>query len=456
MYFLALCACLSFHEPSADAWPGFRGYGDSTSAAASLPVSWELRGRGRSGWNVRLPGYGQSSPVVWKDRVFVTSVSGDQKEHLHVLAFRLDDGEKLWQRDFAGTQNVADSDAVSRGAPTPVVDAERLYAVFESGDIVALTHDGETAWQRSFVADYGEIKGPHGYASSPVLCDDLLIVQVCHSGPSYVLALDRRTGANRWKTDHPPETGWSTPAVIRQEGVTAVVISTSGSVRAYETAGGRELWSVTGTQGNSTASPSIAGEYVVIGAGDSSGGGPGSRGARPNEGERTAPFGAAGRRERPSAQTEGADDSVRGSLAIRLGGSGDVSGSHVVWKTGNVTTGYASPLVVGPRAYFVNRAGVVQCVDVPTGTILWQHRLPGQVWASPVANNGHLFFFCKEGQVVVLKNAAAAVPVAESTISATDIVYGVAAVENSWIVRTGRGLIRIAGTAPAPQPAGVP
>lgn len=100
---------------SADTWPGFRGHGDSHSAAKHLPAAWEQRGRGNGNWTIRLPGYGQASPVVWKDQIFVSAVSGDEKEHLHLLAISLTDGKTLWQQDYSGTQRVKDSDAVSRG-----------------------------------------------------------------------------------------------------------------------------------------------------------------------------------------------------------------------------------------------------------------------------------------------------------------------------------------------------
>lgn len=181
---LANCALLLFTAGALQAanpggqseWPGFRGRGDSHALAQQLPVTWELRGRAAGNWTIRLPGYGQSSPVVWGERAFVTAVSGKEKEHLHVLGIGIADGKVQWQRDFDATQRVTDGDTVSRAAPTPVVDAERLYVVFESGDVVALTHSGETVWQRSFVKDYGEFKGPHGYASSPVLASQRLIL----------------------------------------------------------------------------------------------------------------------------------------------------------------------------------------------------------------------------------------------------------------------------------------
>jgi outer membrane protein assembly factor BamB len=427
---LLLLVCAHATVTAADTWPGFRGAGDSHTAAKNLPWSWELRGRTPGNWNIRLPGYGQSSPVVWHDRVFVTAVSGEEKEHLHVLAVSLVNGEILWQRDFQGTQKVKDSDTVSRGAPTPVVDADKLYAVFESGDVLALTHDGSLAWLRSFVKDYGEIKGPHGYGSSPVLVNDVCILQVAHSGPSYILALDKATGLERWRTAHPSQTGWSTPAVYARDGRSHVIVSTSGSVRALDAATGREDWNFSDLQGNSTASPTITGKFVVIGAS-------------------TETRGAARRESPPAAGHESPDivnsASVVGSAVLQIGSLEDSQQPRLAWQSPKISAGYASPVVLDGLAYFVNKVGVVQCVDLETGKVHWQHRLPGEVWASPVVNNGHITFFCKHGPVITLKGGPEVVEVAESQVSTTDVVYGVAVADGAWIVRTGRGLARISG-----------
>jgi outer membrane protein assembly factor BamB len=434
---MLLVASVTADARSENLWPGFRGDGNSHVAGKRLPLSWETRERHPGSWTIRLPGYGQSSPVIWQETIFVTAVSGEEKDQLHVLAISAADGEILWQKDFVGTQKVKDSDTVSRGAPTPVVDANRVYAVFESGDIFALTHAGELSWQKSFVKEFGEIKGPHGYASSPVLAEGVVIVQVAHAGPSYVLALDSATGEQRWKVEHPSQTGWSTPLVIHRGDSTQVIISTSGSVRALESATGKELWALNDVHGNSTASPTIDGDYILIGASGERGGG--RRGGTGSGDRSTADTGAAPKAAGGAVAAEQAT-SAPGSMAIHLA---DQQSAKIAWNSPKVTSGYASPLVLDGLAYFVNRAGVVQCVDVATGEVKWQHRLPGQAWASPIAVNGHVLFFCKEGAVVTLKAGPELVEVAESQISATDIVYGVAADDYSWVVRTGRGLIRI-------------
>ena len=433
-------------ERNVKAWPAFRGTGDGQAEVAGLPHRWDSPGRPTNRWTIRLPGYGQSSPVAWDHRVFVTAVSGAEKEHLHVLAIDFEDGSTLWQRDFDATQRIPDRDTVSRGAPTPVVDAERLYCVFESGDVVALTHDGQTVWERSFVAEYGELQGSHGYASSPVRVGELLIIQVVHSGPSYLLAIDAATGQTEWKVDHPSQTGWSSPVAFAHEDGMGVIVSTAGSVRAFDARDGKPLWWVAGLQGNSTASPIVAGDLVVIGVSEGRGGGrrPPTRDA---SSETSSDANGDGARDDSgdSATSSPAPSATEiGCLAIRLGGRGDVSETHIAWRAKRVTCGYASPVVVGDAAYFVKKTGVVQCVGLADGETRWQQRLPGETWASPIATGPYVMFFSKGGSVAAWDTTAA--EMIESSLSATDVVYGVAAVGDSWIIRTGRGLIRISGS----------
>ncbi len=327
----AIALCLSPSPVRSEDWASFRGRGDSIAHVQSLPIQWEMRGRVPGAWDVRLPGYGQSSPVVWKDRVFVTAVSGELKENLHVLAIDLASGSTLWQKDFEATQKVKDSDAVSRGAPTPAVDGQGLLVVFESGDVVALSHDGDVRWKRSFVADYGEIKGPHGYSSSPVLCNDRVILQVTHAGPSYVLALGRQDGKTLWKTDHPSQTGWSSPIVIAHEDSQLAIITSVGSVRAYDVRDGKEKWYVEGLVGNSTASPSRFEHSLLIGSGGDREGGGGPRRERSNSAE-------SGSNAAPP-ESSNTSPSHKGSLRIALGGSGNVTNSHVTWSNAKATAG---------------------------------------------------------------------------------------------------------------------
>lgn len=180
-------------------WPGFRGSGDGCTTAKNLPLKWSPTEN--LAWKIDLPGYGQSCPVVWKDRVYLTAVDGKEREKGFIMAFDARTGKRLWSHEFAPTQKAKWSYTVSRAAPTPVVDAAGVYAFFEGGDLLALSHEGKLRWSRSLVKDYGEFQTGHGLGSSPVQTEEAVIVLIDHRGPSYLLAVDKQTGKTLWKTD---------------------------------------------------------------------------------------------------------------------------------------------------------------------------------------------------------------------------------------------------------------
>ena len=309
-------------------WPAFRGDGSSQTSNKDLPLTWSATENVT--WSLDLPGYGQSSPVVAGELAIVTSVSGDEKEHIHVVAVNVRTGKIAWQRDFAGTQQIKDSNYVSKAAPTPAVDADRVYALFESGDVFALDHSGKTVWQRSLVKEFGRIEGAHGLGASVALTEQAVIVLMAHEGPGYLLAVDKQTGKNLWKTDRPAKTSWSSPIVSGAKGQQTIAISSAGTVSAYSAADGKQLWEVDGLDGNNVPSPTIAGDLMVVGSSK-----PGS------------------------------------NLAIRDG--------KVAWRAEGVTCSFASPLIHNGRAYFVARGGVAYCCDLANGKELWTERLSASV-----------------------------------------------------------------------------
>ena len=135
-------------------WPGFRGSGDSHSDARNLPLEWS--DSKNLAWTANLPGYGQSSPVVWRDKVFVTSVAGENKERLFITSLELKSGRLLWTREYASSFSMKDSNTVSKAAPTPAVDRQRLFVFFESGDLFAFDHRGKLVWPRELAREYGD------------------------------------------------------------------------------------------------------------------------------------------------------------------------------------------------------------------------------------------------------------------------------------------------------------
>lgn len=384
-------------------WPGFRGDGTSITTARQLPLKWS--DSEHVAWSAEIPGYGQSSPIVWRDRIFVTSTKGDEKETIVVSAFALDTGKLAWSREFPASQKVKVSDYVSRGAPTPVVDAERVYAFFESGDLLALTHAGEPVWQRSLVKEYGEFKGNHGVGTSLAATADSVIVLIDHAGPSYLLAADKTSGANRWKVDRESRTSWSTPAIRTAGGSTEIVISSNGTVEGYRAETGERDWWIDGVDGNTTSSPTCIGDLIFVGS------------SKPNQ-----------------------------NLAVLPSGRGDVSGTGIRWRAEEATSSFGSPLLAGNVAWFVNKAGVLYAVDPQSGKTLWNERLPDSCWASPLSVGDRVYFFTKGGQTVVYRASREKELLAESSLTVEGRIYGIAAVNGAIIVRSGSKLWRLSGT----------
>lgn len=379
-------------------WPGFRGDGRSASDLADLPLKWsDTEG---IAWRAALAGFGQSSPVIWGDQVYLTSTGGDHKEQLFVQAFDLKSGAEKWKKTFAATQKAAEvSDMISRGAPTPVADVAGVYAFFESGDLVALDSRGELRWERRFTTEFGEFKGGHGIGSSPVAAGaGRLVLLIDHDGPSYLLCVDTATGKTLWKTDREPRVSWTSPLYVEHDGVPQILISSNGVAESYAAADGALLWRFDGLRGNTVASPTQQGSIVIVGSSE-----PG------------------------------------GSLAIRLGGKGDVTETHLAWKAQGATVSFGSPLIRGEQAYFVNRAGAVQANRLSDGTRVWEQRLPDSCWATPLAAGNRLYFFCKNGRTAVLEPQAdgSVKELAENAITVPDgdRVYGFAVAPKRIVVR---------------------
>ncbi len=382
-----------------DAWPGFRGTGDSVTEAKELPLKWSATEN--VAWTAELPGYGQSSPAVWKGKVFVTAVEGEFKDTLDVLCLDLAAGKVLWKKQFPGTQKVRTSDYVSKAAPTPVATADRVFALFESGDLLALDHDGKEVWRRSLVKDFGPFTNNHGLGSSPVPAGDAVLVLVAQDKGGYLLAVDAATGKDRWRTEHAFGASWSSPAVVKRgDGLTALV-SSSGMAGAFDVKTGKPVWEVDGLKGNTVASPTVAGELVLVGSS-----------------------------ERAS------------QLAVRLDAKGEAA-ERVRWRSAGATSSFGSPLVYDRLAYSVNRDGVAVCLDPKSGKEFWDARLPASCWASPVGGAGRVYFFTRDGVCVVVKAGKEFETLAENRLPIKGKVYGVAAVEGAFLVRTGNSLVRV-------------
>lgn len=464
--FALFAACLGAGPAPVDAWPGFRGDGSSISAARGLPVLWSPTEN--VAWRTPLPGYGQSSPVVWNGRAFVTAVTGDQKETLSVVAVDVASGRAVWVKEFAATQKGKNNPMMSRAAPTPVADADGVVCLFESGDLVALSHDGGRRWARSLTRDHGEFKNNHGLGSSPAQSGRAVFVLADHAGPSYLLAVDKATGEDLWKADRPSRTSWTSPVVTRLGGKPVVLASGGGTLTAYDPADGAELATLAGLVGNTIPSPTAAGELVVIGGGEN--------------------------RMKPDLAA-----SARSNCCVRLVMKDGKAAFEPVWQASKLVSQHASPVVHRGHAYFVSKAGFAHCVDLKTGAEQYAERLADPCWATPVGAGDHVYFFGKGGVTTVLKagpdydkvavnrlwsagdfarRQGEAKKAAADTLpkppegkgpgggpplpkdeqdaarysAVGDVVYGVAVVDGAFLVRTGTELICVRTPEPAKRP----
>lgn len=379
-------------------WPGFRGgQANNISPAARLPLTWSDES---VAWRSETPGFGQSSPVIWDGTVFLTSIEGAMKETLWVSAVSLEDGSERWRRSFAASEQLEWNDYVSKGAPTPAVDADRLYAFFASGDLFALTRDGQTLWHRDLSGDYGSVAGNHGVGNSLLLTDQAVVVLLTRRTYSYLLAVAPATGDTLWKTDREPGVAWSTPVLAPD--ASEIIVSAAGRIEGFDPATGQLRWSFADFRGNHVPSPTVTDDLIIVGG-----------------------------------------MAVEANLALRRGRTGELDASDVAWTAGSGSN-FASPFAYGECVYWVNPAGAARCLAPDSGRERWVHRLPASTWATPLGHQDRVYFFTESGATQVLRATAQAPEVvATNRLSVAAPVTGFAAVDDAIVIRAGRDVIRV-------------
>lgn len=351
-------------------WPAFLGAGASEIDPASIPLRWSPTEN--IAWDASLPGHGQSSPVIWGDKVFVTTVAGDNKETCHTVCLSLKDGSTLWDHEHASTAPDPNSVYISRAAPTPVVDGQNVFAFFECGDLVALTHDGKEVWTKSLSKEYGRFVNKFGLSGSPVQTESSVIVLIDDEGPSYLVAFNKADGRMLWKTDRTSRASWSSPSILPINDQPQVIVSSAGSVDGYDPATGKLLWTYTDVGGNSATTPLLAGPNQIFIAAS------------------------------PGRTGENSDGAKKSNAVLKITPDRDGWKVEKVWMSPEATPSWASPFVHQGFAYWVNRVGVVYCIDVTTGEQKYAERTKQSCWATPLPLGDRIYFFGKDGVTTVL------------------------------------------------------
>ncbi|MEC7696539.1 MAG: PQQ-binding-like beta-propeller repeat protein [Planctomycetota bacterium] len=408
-------------------WPKFQGPDTPGQIPASLPLTWASRED--MAWTTILPGYGQSSPVIWGDMIVLTSIEGPEKETGIVVCLDKQTGKVKWKKEIQTASGAKNNNYVSRAAPTPIIDADRITVLFEGGNLLSLDHQGNIVWQRNLVDDFGEIKARHGLSASLEQNQDTVFVWIERENEPYVLAVAKTDGTDRWKVPGLGVTSWSSPRLVPVAEQAHLVLSGVGKLVGFDPKSGERLWEIDDISGNSTPTPVPVGDgRFLIGATTGRSGGGAGKAARSN-----------------------------GLVKIERSESGEFK-ADFLWRCKRATSSFGSPLAHEGLAYFVNRQGVIYCIRLADGEEQFAERTADSVWATPFAAGERLYFFGKKGTTTVIKagNVFEQLAVnelatdAEEGESATEaparggrVLYAAAVDDGAIFLRTGNRLFCI-------------
>ena len=415
---------LSFHLPlifAEDSWSSFQNGGQPYAREGHLPLKWNVS-EGIT-WTTPLDGYGQSSPVIWNDAVYVTFCSGDNKENLHIRSVALGSGNTNWEHKFANASPEEASNYVSKAAPTPVVDADGVVAFFEGGNLIALEHDGSVRWQRDLVKEYGAIAARHGLGASLEHDEQWVYVWVERTEEPYVLAADKKTGETKWKVPGVGATAWSSPRLVPVDGEQHLVLSASGRIVGLDPATGKQLWKFEDIASNTTCTPMPLGKgRFLIGASE-------------------------GRGEESAAGPKSC-----GVIGIERNEQGEFSARYV-WRSDKATSSFGSPIAADGNAYFVNRSGVVYCLDLESGEQHYAQRTDSSTWATPIHCDDRIYLFGRSGTTTVLATGDKFKVLAENPLWKSEeaaegafgsVLYAAAVADGKCVLRRGDRLYCVA------------
>ena len=356
---LLICLLSATALPAADpsGWYGFRG--DGTSAAASGPERLSTGPDGNLAWELAMPGRSVAGPIVIGDLVVTTSSAGQDGEQLFISGVDLKTGKLRWEQSFRATGRPFCHPTSANAAPSPVTDGQRIFALFSSNDLACLSLQGELLWYRGLGYDYPKAGNDIGMASSPVIADGAVIVQVEAQGDSFAAGIDCQTGKNLWRIDRPRQSNWSSPVMIRRpDDSTEVVLQSGQDIVAVDPRTGDQQWRIDEGRAR-TESATPAGDLLLL---------PG-------------------------------DD----LMAVNVGQSATMP--EVQWRNNRLSPKNAS-VVAGEDRIYILKGSVLIAARLDDGEQIWQQRLSGLggTWATPVVASGRIYLFDQSGNGLVVED----------------------------------------------------
>ena len=404
---LSLTLVVVLFSAGAD-WTHFRGSAENAVAKDASKVPDDLfdmkTGRGIA-WKIDLPGEGASSPIVFGDKIFVTSSDGlkqdRDQDRLYVSAYDINSGKLLWQRRFRPTGHTMIHPLGAVANETPATDGKYLVALFSSNDVACLDLDGNLLWYRGLAHEHPKARHDTGMANSPLLIDGIAVIQVENQADSFIEGIELATGKSRWHIPGKKKTVWTTPNRLPgKDGKNLILLQSSKLLSAIDPATGKAVWKYE-IDCNPIASSVVQGDLIYLPA--------------------------------------------NGLNLLKVGESSDGSPKiETVWTQKKLRSSSPSPIIHDGRAYMIKSPGILVCGDLEAGDILWQVRLKGTFWGSPVLAGDRIFAANQEGLVQVVdisdkKGKLAAKAEYGEVILASPIV-----VDGALFLRGNRTLAKVA------------
>ena len=417
-----ICAGLFLAGSLEANWPQWRGpkSNGSTSTAHDLPVNWTQSQN--VVWRAKMPSWSAATPIVWRDTIFVTSAeegfvtlgnrrgsSGLGPDKIFLLAVSRKDGSIRWRKQIDnGNQLFRKQNSAS---PSAITDGKYVWIMTGNGKFACLTMEGAEVWKRDIQADYGRFGLNHGYASTPLLHDDRLYVQVLHgmhtTDPSYVFAVEKNTGQTVWKVERPTDArrespdNYATPQITTVDGKLQLVISGGDYVTGHDLSNGKELWRIGGFNPTDNPSNRTISSSLVIG------------GNVFTSSSRGRPF-----------------------IGFRAGGSGDITGKNELWKN-NLGADVPTPTTDGKYIYVLADNGILNCLEAGTGQAVYQGKRieSGTYSSSPLLADGKIYCVSEDGTITVVKAGPEFEVLAVNKLDSHTLASPVA-VDNQIFIRT--------------------